>query len=78
MRIIDTVKGKMALFVLASRSGRTLEEVEAEIQALIDETWANPQGREERQKAFPHGKPSPAQFIGAVARLVDAETQFQN
>lgn len=42
------------------------ENVHQEIQAMIDEAWSNPEGREMQQKLFPEGKPTPELFLQRV------------
>lgn len=67
MSIKDRVKAKAALAAIAAREGVSLAEVEREIRAAIDAAWDNPEGRQEQERLFPGGKPTPAQFVAVVA-----------
>ena len=65
---------KQTIFqLIAKRHGVTPEHVRAEIQIAIDAAWNDPEGREEQQRLFPEGKPSPELFILRLAERVNQE-----
>ena len=70
MRFIDELRGEAAIMKLAEAKGVPQAEIVAGIQAVIDATWAgcDSVSRETRQKIFRGVKPSPAMFVGRLAR----------
>ena len=55
---------------IARNNNTTIEQVKADIQLAVDATWNNPEGAEFRALLFPNGKPTPEEFIIALAKLV--------
>lgn len=61
------LKAKLALAAIAAREGRTLAEVERDIQAAINAAWSDPAAKAEQLRLFPDGKPTPAEFVAIVS-----------
>jgi len=68
-------KPNMPLERLAMRTGRSREQICAEIQAAIDAAWASeaPEAKTLQNELFPEGKPTPEQFIAVLARTIAEE-----
>lgn len=67
-------KGNLALVLLALKNGRSLADVKAEIQDVIDDTWEAPSP--ELVQLFSNGKLTPALFIGVIAAQVAAAREI--
>ena len=61
-------RGRIALARLALQEEKPLSKIKSEIQSLIDITWQKP--TPELLELFPEGKPSPALFVGILAKQV--------
>ena len=61
-------RGRIALARLALQEEKPLPKIKAEIQSLIDTTWETP--TPELLELFPDGKPTPALFVGMLAKQV--------
>ena len=59
-------RGRIALARLARQEEKPLSKIKAEIQSLIDITWQTP--TPELLELFPGGKPTPALFVGILAK----------
>ena len=85
MTLIDWLKAKKTLFILALQEGCSMEEIRNAIQECIDCAWAkawtpgNLQAQVNWQIVFPGGKkPTVEQFIVAMARKAKAGTDIPN
>ena len=58
---------------VAAQNGTTIEEAIAEMQAAIDESWANPCENCNRMHKDFSGKPTPEQFIRTILGSVALE-----
>ncbi len=65
-----TKNGRKALICLALQEHKSLREITAEIQRVINATWEAPSP--ELLQLFPNGKPTPALFIGTLAEKARA------
>ena len=61
-------RGRIALARLALQAEKPLPKIKAEIQSVIDTTWEAP--TPELLELFPEGKPTPALFVGTLAKQV--------
>ena len=61
-------QGRCALLRLALKEHKSLSDIKAEIQGVIDATWETPSP--ELLALFPEGKPTPALFVGTLANQV--------
>lgn len=73
MKIFDEIRGEASIAVLAEKKGVPKAEIEAAIQSVIDETWSaiDPESSATRRKIFRGVKPSPALFVGRLARYAE-------
>jgi len=69
-------RGRIALARLALQEEKPLPKIKAEIQGLIDATWEAPSP--ELLKLFPEGKPTPALFVGTLAKQVSELNVLQH
>lgn len=72
MRVFDNMKGNYIIQKTAQQLGKHEWVVRAELQALVDDYWERdtPEARRSRALLFPHGKPTPEEYIIALARYV--------
>lgn len=70
MTFIDELKGEAAIMRIAEKKGVPKVEIEAAIHDVIEATWAgcDPVSRDTQRKIFRGVKPSPALFVGRLAR----------
>ena len=70
MKMFDIMKGKYIIQRTAAQLGRSEDEVRAELQTLVDTYWERdtPESQYSRSRLFPHGKPSPDEYIIVLAR----------
>lgn len=70
MKFLEEIKGEAAIVRLAEIRNVPKEEIEAELQQIIDETWNSRDcdARSVQRKIFRGEKPSPALFIGRIAQ----------
>lgn len=69
MKDFEEIMGEATIIRLAEQNQVPREEIEAQIQQIIETTWAghDPASRAARQRIFRGKKPSPALFIGRLA-----------
>jgi hypothetical protein len=70
MRVFDIMKGKHIIQQTAEQLGKHEWVVRAELQTLVDDYWERdtPEARRSRALLFPHGKPTPEEYIIVIAR----------
>ena len=70
MRTFDIMKGKHIIQKTAKELGKPEQVVREELQFLVDDYWNRdtPEARFSRACLFPHGKPSPDEYIIVLAR----------
>ena len=70
MRLFDIMKGKHIIQQTARELGKSEQEVRADLQFLVDDYWERdtPTAKHSRALLFPHGKPSPDEYIIVLAR----------
>ena len=75
MKLSDRLRAKEVIFLTARQFGVTVEEVRRNIQATIDDAWANadPEERQHQLKIFPNGKPTVEEFIIVTATLAQED-----
>lgn len=79
MTLIEWLKAKRTLYILAIQQGCSMTQIRREIQACIDDAWndawtpGNLQAQINWQLVFPGGgKPTVEQFIVVMARKLTA------
>lgn len=85
MTLIDWIKTKKTLFILAVQEGCSMKHVRQEIQTSIDYAWnqawtpGNIKAQVRWQRLFPGGKkPTVEEFIIAVSRNLSANESFSH
>ncbi len=83
MTLIEWLKAKKTLFILAVQEGCSMAQVRHAIQECIDSAWnsawtpGNLQAQVDWQLMFPGGKkPTVEQFIVVMARKLTADEDF--
>ena len=79
MTLIEWLKAKKTLFILAVKHDCSMAQIRCDIQACIDEAWehawtpGNLQAQVNWQLVFPGGKkPTVEEFIVVIARKIKA------
>ena len=79
MTLIEWLKAKRTLWILASQKGCSMAQIRQEIQECIDDAWdrawmsGNLQAQQNWQQLFPDGKkPTVEKFIVVMARKLVA------
>ena len=72
MKKFQKLKNSAAVRIIASKHGKTAEEISREMEKALEAAWMteDPAMKELQEKLFPEGKPSAAEFIRTVAAYI--------
>jgi len=72
MKFFDRMKGGAAIICAADHLAQNPAQVKADIEEAIAAAWASddPAARLLQDELFPGGRPSPEEFVSAVAKLL--------
>ena len=83
MTLMEWLKVKKTLWIMATQQGCTMAQIRQDIQVSIDDAWSrawtpgNLESQINWQRIFPGGKkPTVEQFIVAMARKLTAGEEF--
>ena len=70
MRMLERVKGWAAIVQTAKQNGQTPEQIRMEMEKAIAAAWASddPAAKALQAQLFPHGRPSPEEFVAAICK----------
>jgi len=72
MKKFQKLKNSAAVRIIASKHGKTAEEISREMEKALEAAWMteDPAMKELQEKLFPEGKPSAEEFIRTMASYI--------